>query len=286
MSKPNPTFTTLKQQSCPTLSLSGFIDYEISLDSDGQVHFAIKGNSGTGYYSRARQPLTAILFDVNYLRSLSAKWADLSPGDYWQDVGRVGEGLSSDVERIRRITDHLRDFGRISGGHTTSTDINAPIENSFILVGARLKEHEIDLRVTLELDLPLISVDPNRLEQVFINLVSNAEYALDEMARRVASGESDRPNYRKVLEISTFLDDAGDVVATVRDNGCGIPATDQERLFEPFFTTKPIGEGTGLGLSISYGIVRDMGGDITFTSTENEGTTFTVRFPPISAEEG
>jgi PAS domain S-box-containing protein len=246
---------------------------------------AALGEMATGIAHEINQPLTAILFDVNYLRSLSAKWADLSPGDYWQDVGRVGEGLSSDVERIRRITDHLRAFGRISGGHTTSTDINTPIENSFILVGARLEEHEIDLRVTLEPDLPLISVDPNRLEQVFINLVSNAEYALKEMARRVASGESDRPNYQKVLEISTFLDDAGEVVATVRDNGCGIPAADQERLFEPFFTTKPIGEGTGLGLSISYGIVRDMGGDITFTSIENEGTTFTVRFPPLSAEE-
>ena len=127
-------------------------------------------------------------------------------------------------------------------------------------------------------NLPPIQANPHKLEQVFTNLISNAEYALEEMGRRVAAGEVNRDGYQKTLTISTHVED-GHVVAQVRDNGCGIPKTAEPHIFEPFFTTKPVGEGSGLGLSICHSFVTESGGQITFESEENQGTTFTLQFP-------
>ena len=103
------------------------------------------------------------------------------------------------------------------------------------------------------------------------------------MEQRVQEGIVESPQYRKRLEIVTYVE-GNEVVAIVRDNGCGIPAAAQEHLFEPFVTTKPIGEGTGLGLPISYSLVAEFKGEISFQSKENEGTIFTLRFPIIEAK--
>jgi signal transduction histidine kinase len=153
--------------------------------------------------------------------------------------------------------------------------LNDPIEDCFILVGARLRNHDIDLRLDLADDLPPIIAHRYRLEQVFLNLISNAEYAMEERA-------TEEPDYQKVLEITTTATD-DEVVATVRDNGIGIPEDVQARIFDSFFTTKPRGKGTGLGLSISANIVSDYDGEITCESVEGEGTTFTLRFPVADA---
>ena len=142
----------------------------------------------------------------------------------------------------------------------------------------RLKNHNVDVTLTLDSDLPLILADTHRLDQVFLNLIGNAEHALDKMVERVKTGKAVLSGYRKALEITTYVED-NTVIALVRDNGCGIPEEAQRHIFEPFFTTKPVGEGTGLGLSISYGIVNEFGGEITFESRENKGTTFELHFP-------
>jgi signal transduction histidine kinase len=95
---------------------------------------------------------------------------------------------------------------------------------------------------------------------------------------------AEQSDHRKELEITTAT--TGDeVVATVRDNGVGIPEDVRARIFDPFFTTKPRGEGTGLGLSISANIVSDYDGEITCDSVEGQGTTFTLRFPATGVTE-
>jgi two-component system NtrC family sensor kinase len=118
-------------------------------------------------------------------------------------------------------------------------------------------------------------------------LISNAEHAMTEMVARAkeqSEGNSgQRASYQKHLEITTKAEDSM-VIATVRDNGCGIPPEARGNIFEPFFTTKSAGEGTGLGLSISHEIISSYEGDITFESEINQGTTFILRFP--LAEEG
>jgi signal transduction histidine kinase len=148
----------------------------------------------------------------------------------------------------------------------------------------RLQQHKVVITRDLAPDLPAIRANPYRLEQVFLNLIRNAEHAMEEMARRIKAGEVEHPGYRRCLMISTYVD-GGDVVAEVRDNGCGIPPEAREALFEPFFTTKPVGKGTGLGLSISRDIVEECGGQIAFTTEENVGTTFIIRFPIADTPE-
>jgi C4-dicarboxylate-specific signal transduction histidine kinase len=190
----------------------------------------------------------------------------------------MGEELENDIDRSRRIINHLRAFARTSPKGASTIDLNQIIKDSFILVGERLKLHNIDVTLDLHPKPLLMLGKPNRLEQVFLNLVSNAEYALAKMAQRVEESDVKREDFNKQLRIVTYRN--GDtVVAEVTDNGCGIPSEKHEHIFTPFFTTKPVGEGTGLGLSISYGIVKEFDGEITFESGENQGTTFTLRFP-------
>ncbi len=262
---------------------------------------AALGELATGVAHELNQPLTAMIFEIDYLKALTEalppNQQDSSPENPCGDIYQVAENLTEDVARCRRITDHLRSFGRISEGEVSHVDLNQIIESSFILVGQRLHHHSVTSTLQLDPELPLIMANPHKLEQVLLNLIGNAEYALEKMDGRIESGQVERPGYQKQLEITTYVspdpdqganadeqaekptDESSAVVAVVRDNGCGIPEAEQEHLFEPFFTTKPDGEGTGLGLSISHDIVTEVGGQIACQSTENQGTTFTLRFP-------
>jgi PAS domain S-box-containing protein len=242
---------------------------------------AAVGEVATGIAHELNQPLTAISFEADYLQKLAEReGSTLDQDELWDELRNIGEGLAGDIDRSRRIVDHLRTFGRASQRNIGPTNLNDPIEGAFILVGERLRQHNIDIHTDLAPDLPLIQADPHRLEQVFLNLLSNAEHALEAMAARVAAGEVERDDYRKRLTIITqYEKEDHHVVARVEDNGVGIPDDVRASIFTPFFTTKPAGKGTGLGLSISKGIIEDVGGEIEFKSEKNRGTTFTLRFP-------
>ncbi|MFP4394045.1 MAG: PAS domain S-box protein [Anaerolineales bacterium] len=242
---------------------------------------AAVGEVATGIAHELNQPLTAISFEADYLQKLAEQaGGGLDQGALWDELRNIGEGLAGDIDRSRRIVDHLRTFGRASERNIGPTNLNAPIEGAFILVGERLRQHNIDIHTDLAPDLPPIQANPHRLEQVFLNLLSNAEHALEAMAARVAAGEVERDDYQKRLTIITqYEKEDHHVIARVEDNGVGIPGEAQANIFTPFFTTKPAGKGTGLGLSISKGIVEDFGGEIEFESEKNRGTIFTLRFP-------
>ena len=242
---------------------------------------AALGEMATGVAHELNQPLTAMLFEADYFATLADRAEGRGEGAVSVETGelrQIGENLAEDIARCRRIIDHLRDFGRAAERKVTPINLNTPIDDSFILLGAQLREHDVDVQLNLVDDLPPILADPHRLEQVFLNLISNAEHAMEAMEKRVAGGEVERPGYRKTLRIDTYAE-GETVFATVRDNGSGIPESAREQIFEPFFTTKPMGQGTGLGLSISYNIVSEFGGQITFETAENEGTTFVLSFP-------
>jgi signal transduction histidine kinase len=131
--------------------------------------------------------------------------------------------------------------------------------------------HSIEVVLDLDEHLPEIRAEHNRLEQVFINLVTNAIDAMDEKSAR-AEGPVE-----KILTIKTFAEN-GYVVATVSDTGIGMSEEVKNKLFQPFFTTKEIGKGTGLGTCISFGIVKDYSGTISVETDEGKGSCFTVRF--------
>jgi C4-dicarboxylate-specific signal transduction histidine kinase len=248
---------------------------------------AALGEMATGVAHELNQPLTAMLFEADYFAKLAEKAEEKEQDAVSIEIGElhdIGENLAEDVARCRRIIDHLRDFGRVSEKNAVPINLNQPIHDSFILVGARLRERSVHVELDLAADLPPILAGTHRLEQVFLNLISNAEHAMEAMEKRVRAGEVDRPGYQKTLTISTYAE--GDTVfAVVQDNGSGIPPSAQEQIFEPFFTTKPMGQGTGLGLSISYDIVTEFDGQITYETADNEGTTFVLSFPVANMEE-
>ena len=173
-------------------------------------------------------------------------------------LGRLTESCSNGARRIKEIVQGLRTFSRLDEAERKVVDIHEGIESTLTLLDHHLKD-----RVTLHKDygdLPQVECYAGQLNQVFMNLLTNASDAI--------AGEGD-------IWIKTSQD--GNLVrVAIRDSGCGISQDDVSRIFEPFFTTKDVGKGTGLGLSISYGIVQKHGGDILVESTEGEGTTFTV----------
>jgi signal transduction histidine kinase len=208
-----------------------------------------------------------------------------------------GEELSEQITSINRntkrmmnIIDHLRAFSRQSQKTFSPVNINQVLEDAFLMVGEQLRIRNIDVKWHLDSKLPMINGDANQLEQVFLNLITNARDAMISivecgMENGDLTSDSTDVAFKGKLEIITRPGDKdnqqskGFVEILLRDNGGGIPADSVDKIFDPFFTTKEVGKGTGLGLSISYGIIKDHGGEIHVADTGKEGTTFRVRFP-------
>jgi nitrogen fixation negative regulator NifL len=173
-------------------------------------------------------------------------------------------------ERIAKIINHLLHFSRQSKFAFRKVDINEPIENALMITGQQLLNHGIRLIKTFSPNMPKIWGDANQLEQVFLNLISNAKDAMEKSDRK-----------RELTITISLLHHNGwnDVEIVVRDTGTGIPQDNVEKIFEPFFSTKEVGKGTGLGLSICYGIIEAHGGRIEVESKLEEGTTFRVTLP-------
>ncbi len=173
-------------------------------------------------------------------------------------------------ERIEKIVDHLREFSRQTLPEFNLISINKPIENALMITGQQLINHNINVVKKLEDNLPTVMADINQLEQVFLNLISNARDAMEEI-----SGD-------KILTISTFTtqeDGNRFVCASVKDTGAGIPEENLHKIMEPFFSTKPVGKGTGLGLSLCFGILETHGGRLDVESGVGKGSRFTVLIP-------
>lgn len=195
---------------------------------------------------------------------------NLAEGD---DNRRRLELIQRCHERIAKIIDHLRDFSRQSKSEFRQMKINEPVENALLITGQQLLNHGIRVKKQFSPNLPDIRGDANQLEQVFLNLITNARDAMENVPR-------------KELNIATFLirhNGWSDVAVEIQDTGVGIREEDLEKVFEPFFSTKEVGKGTGLGLSICYGIVEAHGGRIEVQSKVGEGTTFRVILPVLGS---
>jgi two-component system NtrC family sensor kinase len=176
-------------------------------------------------------------------------------------------------ERIAKIIDHLRDFSRQSKFEFHPLDIREPIENALMMTDQQLLGHGIRIHKKFQPGLPQIRGDANQLEQVFLNLITNAKDAMEKRERK------------RELTITTALirhNGWNDIEVSFADTGKGIPEENLEKIFEPFFSTKEVGKGTGLGLSICYGIVEAHGGRIEVESRLDEGTTLRVILPVLA----
>jgi signal transduction histidine kinase len=155
------------------------------------------------------------------------------------------------------------------------TDINKIIRDAVEIIRVSKKAKDVIFNIALYEQPPKLTLVPDQIEQVFINLLLNAADALHDNTPNATVPELRK---EKIINVSsTVSDDA--LFVTVEDNGKGIRQEDLSKIFEPFYTTKKVGEGTGLGLWVSYGIIKSFSGEIRVKSKEGSGTTFTIRLP-------
>jgi histidine kinase len=230
---------------------------------------ATLGEMATGVDHELNQPLTVIKTASRFFMHKIAKKEKI--GD--EVMSTMATEIDSYVDRATKIINHMRQFGRQSDVSLENVQVNSILERALEILGQQLKVRGIEVVWDLTPDLPLILADPDRLEQVFINLLINARDAIDEKWQSQPHQKGE-----KKITLKTSTDDTV-IIVEVKDTGPGIPAAMRERIFEPFFTTKKVGQGTGLGLSISYGIIKDCKGSIRAMAGENEGTRFKIKFP-------
>ncbi|HEX5683122.1 MAG TPA: ATP-binding protein [Ideonella sp.] len=223
---------------------------------------AVLGQMSAGISHEINQPLTA-------LRALSRNTALLLQSGRTQAVADNLKLIDDMAERMGRITLQLKSFARKGGSIAQPVDLAAAVANVLLLLEHRLRAERIQVQVSVPAGLQ-VRADTNRLEQVLLNLCTNA---LDAMACS--------PD--KQLRVSARVGDDERVAVQVADSGEGIPEANFERLFEPFFTTKPAGQGLGLGLVISSKIVREFGGTLRALPTE-QGMVFEFDLEAVSKE--
>jgi two-component system NtrC family sensor kinase len=193
--------------------------------------------------------------------------------DYLVEVPNVPPALrepltviQEEAERASNIVKNLLSFARKQEHQRRPTALKPLLDATFLLLRNNLMAHRVEASLEVEPDLPMPDIDPNQIQQVFVNLINNA-------AQAIAS--TGRPG-TVVVRARRWLDG---VAVDVADDGPGMSEALAAQVFEPFFTTKPEGEGTGLGLSISQGIVREHGGRIMLSTEEEKGSVFTVQLP-------
>ena len=184
------------------------------------------------------------------------------------DRERIVRELKNAMQQVRKATEiisHLRTFGRVASVSREPVSIDQVIERALSLMQEQLRGRDIEIDLDLSPAAPVVIGNAIQLEQVFINLLTNARDAM-----------ADSP--RKMVRISTrVVHDVVDLVFS--DTGSGIPEGLEQRIFDPFFTTKEVGQGTGLGLSITYGIIKDHGGTIAVANRPGGGAVFQIQLP-------
>jgi len=247
------------------------------------VHTAKMASLGqlvAGVAHELNNPIGFIYSNMTHMREYSQKLihlidvAENDPGslkaekkkadlDYIEkDLPKLISSCEDGARRTRDIVLGLRNFSRLDEAQIKEVDLHEGLENTLQLLTGELKNR---ITVVKKFEkLPKVSCYPSQLNQVFMNVLSNAAQAIEN------EGE---------IQIATRKLGADRVEVAIRDNGRGMSKSTLEKIFDPFFTTKGLGSGTGLGLSISYGVVQKHGGDIVVTSDPGQGTEFKIILP-------
>jgi two-component system NtrC family sensor kinase len=187
------------------------------------------------------------------------------------------QAIYDESNRCKKVVQNLLSFARKHSPDREYAYINEVLERTLSLKEYDLRKNKVEVIKNLEMKLPALMVDPNQIQQVFLNLINNAEQAMAEnegkrqlvIESRIKNGENRINPGCEVIEIS------------FSDSGPGISSKNLKKIFDPFFTTKPVGKGTGLGLSVSYGIIKEHGGEIYALSEEGNGATFIIELPMV-----
>ncbi|MFN6462861.1 MAG: response regulator [Nostoc sp. DedVER02] len=196
------------------------------------------------------------------------------------DLSKIIQSMQVGTDRVTEIVSYLNNFSRHREAGKKLANLHEGLESTLLILGHRFKRnaHQPGIKLVKEYgDLPLVECFPGEINQVFMNLISNAIDAIEEKNKnKDIDTISQNPG---VIKIKT--ETVGEqVILKVADNGLGISNADQTKIFDAFYTTKPIGKGTGLGLSIAYQIVvNNHHGKLTYNSNPGEGLEFIIELP-------
>lgn len=233
------------------------------------------GEMATGIAHELNQPLTVIRI---WSQSLGQ---DLKRGVVVEDrVRRASEEITQQIDRASSIIHHMSAFARVENRQPDKAmDPAIPTEQSLLFFEEQFRIHEIELDLEIGQNLPLLYMHANRFEQIVVNLLSNARYAVDK------KGKTDLHQEKKIALRLTANSDRDSVILEVEDNGIGMTDEEAQRCLEPFFTTKEVGQGTGLGLHIVRGIVvEELKGKLMVSSQLGKGTVICVTLPTVNPD--
>ncbi len=231
---------------------------------------ATLGEMSAGLAHELNQPLTGILLSAANIKKLMDRdlLTDL-------EIEKTIKDIESLVKRMNKIIVHIRTFSRQDLLKFIKMNVNESIENALKLVEEQLRLQNIKVIKELDSGLPEITGEPYQIEQVALNVISNAKDSLNEKEAFV----NEKPiEWSKKLEIKTFLKNNW-VCVDFTDNGLGMCDETKEKIFQPFFTKKEVGKATGLGMSISYGIIKSHKGRIDVIGIKGEGVTISIKLP-------
>ncbi len=243
----------------------------VQKESMRAAHLASIGELAAGVAHEINNPLNGI---INYAQIL-ADDLEAAQGDTEIPLEIIAEG-----RRIATIVKNLLTFARETGDAPAPADVKSIFDRALMLFSKQYQKSGIIIEASLPDSLPQVHAQPQQIQQVFINILSNARYALNK--------KFPGPHDQKKLAVTAGAiehDGRSFVRITFRDNGIGIPGSAMEKICNPFFSTKPPGEGTGLGLSISHNIIKNHDGRLLFESTPDQYTAVIVELPTAGAGE-
>ncbi len=231
------------------------------------------GEMAAGIAHELNQPLVGVRGIAEHLQIALQKGWDLSDDMLLEKTGNI----VAQADRMTHIIEHVRMFARESGKPDLSQlQVNEVVSAGIELLGAQLSTHGIELDADLAEELPPVAANPYSLEEVLINLLTNARDAIDER-RQIQPSFYGRITVRTLARSNGGAHDL--VCIEVGDNGPGIPEAVLPKIFDPFFTTKDPNKGTGLGLAICKSIIEQFAGHVSIESTHDSGTMATVALP-------
>lgn len=226
---------------------------------------AALGELAAGVAHELNQPLAGIMgFAQELERQLKESYPDPGALDFSHEIVK-------NATRMKKIIQQLREFTRKSVEDFQDSDVPQVINDSLLLLDQQFRSRGIEVSIKTEPDLPKVFCNPFQLEQVFINLATNARDAIEYAGR--GQGKVEIELRRKPQDPKRFLE------IFFKDDGIGMNSEIKNRALDPFYTTKEVGKGTGLGLSVSYGILSKIHGSMMIESAPGKGTSFLLTLP-------
>ncbi len=225
------------------------------------------GKMAAGVAHEINNPLAVILQKTGWLADLLEE-EDLQKSPNLQEFRSSVNKIEEHVERARKVVHNMLGYVRRMEPRLEDVDVNQTVNQTIDILDNFARANNIDIQTGLAANVPIIGGDQAKLQQVVLNLVTNAIDAIGKDG---------------TVTVRTKADDA-EISIVVADTGPGIPENIQKKVFDPFFTTKGGGKGNGLGLWVSYSIIEKMGGTLSLRSEEGHGAEFTIRLPIVAPE--